>query len=132
MPVAEVDFEGCIRVARQQVRLATRGIDRDEKVALFLEEVPVKLSRRGKPGRAGRAGMYMSEGSGGGMGYIVINVGVCYTEERFFAVLYHELAHAVCEWLHGDIRRCHGPEWKAIMVQLGQEPKRCHNYADRR
>lgn len=129
--VAEPNWGALVRVAKQQVRLATRGLDVDGLVDVYLDEIPVRLSRRGSPGQAGRAGCYSYQGCGA-VGHVTINVGVCYTEERFMAVLYHELAHAVCHWIHADQQDTHGPKWKAIMVQLGQPPERCHSYQDRR
>jgi SprT protein len=40
----------------------------------------------------------------------------------------HECAHLIAFEMHGPIIRPHGPEWKDVMVMLGLDPKRCHNY----
>lgn len=37
-------------------------------------------------------------------------------------VLCHEVAHLVCWWRHGRTRP-HGPEWRAIMLGAGHEPR---------
>lgn len=123
------DYAGIARVCRQQVRLATRGMDPDGRIADYLDAVPVKLSRRRLAGGTGRAGCFSYDSREGlDMGHIVINVWICCTEERFAATLYHELAHAVNRWVNGPDADSHGPLWKSIMVQLGQKPERCHNY----
>jgi hypothetical protein len=110
-----------IRVARQQVKLATRGLDRDGLIALYLDEIPVEISRRVA---RRRFGFHHSRGVGD-VGRIVVNLGMHATEAEFLNTLYHELAHAVAFWLHGREADSHGPKWKAIMVQLGQKPERC-------
>ena len=38
-------------------------------------------------------------------------------------VLCHELAHAAVHRLHGRRAKPHGPEWKALMVKAGHEPR---------
>jgi hypothetical protein len=41
----------------------------------------------------------------------------------------HELGHCIHDTIHGyynDLPH-HGPEWKRIMIQMGEEPKRLHN-----
>lgn len=38
----------------------------------------------------------------------------------------HEFAHILAYRVFDD--RGHGKDWKRVMVQLGAEPKRCHNY----
>ena len=38
-------------------------------------------------------------------------------------VLCHELAHVAAFRLHGRRIRPHGPEWKALLVQVGFEPR---------
>lgn len=40
----------------------------------------------------------------------------------------HEIAHAVCQTLHGRRARPHGPEWRRICVALGGDGRRCHNF----
>lgn len=41
----------------------------------------------------------------------------------------HELAHLVTYALYGPREgRGHGKRWKSVMVKLGLEPVRCHNY----
>jgi hypothetical protein len=128
-----LDAPGCIRVARAQVRLAVLGLGLgDFLTQLYVDEIPVELSTRGKPGRAGRAGFFQAEIGPNGIGRIVINTGVCYTDERFMSTLYHEMAHAVNYWINGPYRDSHGPQWQAIMERLGQPIERCHNYPDRK
>lgn len=39
----------------------------------------------------------------------------------------HELAHILDYAIHGSISH-HGYNWKMIMINMGLEPKRCHNY----
>jgi len=125
-----MDTAALIRVAKAQVKNATTSLGPPGLIELYLDEIPVQISRRGKPGRAGRAGFFHGLGPGD-VGRIVINVGVCYTEERFMKTLYHELAHAVNAWIHGKNVDTHGPLWKAVMERLGQPPERCHHYHDR-
>jgi len=49
--------------------------------------------------------------------------------ERFIAeTVPHEVAHLVAYHRHGPRIRPHGPEWQAIMGQLGATPERCHQY----
>lgn len=125
-------ISGLVRVCKQQAALAAAPLDPEGLVPLFLAELPIRISRRGEAGRAGRAGFFRPEGRGN-VGHVLINVGVCYTEERFAHVLYHELAHAINAWLHAadERERPHGPRWKAVMERLGQPPERCHSYEDR-
>ncbi|HEB96614.1 MAG TPA: hypothetical protein ENI96_09325 [Sedimenticola thiotaurini] len=40
----------------------------------------------------------------------------------------HELAHVVVHLLHRGRARPHGPEWRAVMILFGADPKRCHDY----
>ena len=40
----------------------------------------------------------------------------------------HEVAHAAIGQLHGTRVQPHGREWKALMVNLGAAPERCHSY----
>lgn len=41
----------------------------------------------------------------------------------------HEVAHlAAFYWKGKRPQRPHGPEWKRMMLLLGAEPRRCHNY----
>lgn len=40
----------------------------------------------------------------------------------------HEVAHLLAYLRHGRRIRPHGPEWRAIMLQLGAAPERCHRY----
>ena len=43
-------------------------------------------------------------------------------------VVPHEVAHAVTRHLGGErYVRPHGPEWKAVMSDFGQAPRRCHS-----
>ena len=120
-----------VRVVKQQARLVANGLDPSGLLAAYVDEIPVLVSTRGKPGRAGQAGFYHRLGAGD-VGRVVINVGVCYSEERFASTLLHELAHALTCWHHGDDADVHGPKWKDVMRRLGQEPNRCHSYPDRR
>lgn len=39
----------------------------------------------------------------------------------------HECAHIITSFAY-DKPTAHGPEWRSVMVKLGVEPKRCHNY----
>jgi SprT-like family len=110
-----------VRVAKNNVRLATSGMDPDGLVAMCLEEIPVQISFR--QART-RMGFFKSEGDQS-VGRIVLNAHQCATEADFMGTLYHELAHAVNHWLRGRDADTHGPQWKSIMVQLGQPPSRC-------
>ena len=40
----------------------------------------------------------------------------------------HEIAHLITNRLHGFWIKPHGREWKSVMVALGLQPIRCHNY----
>ena len=41
----------------------------------------------------------------------------------------HEVAHAVLGQIHGARGvQPHGREWKALMINLGASPERCHSY----
>ena len=66
------------------------------------------------------------------------SLGRCYPERRLIRlapslndapralleeVLCHELAHLAAREIHGPQIRPHGPEWKALMVEAGFEPK---------
>lgn len=125
-----MDHKAEVRVVKQQAKLAVGGRDPYGLLALRIDEVEVQLSRVARTKRAGRAGCYSSYGSYD-VGKIVINTTVCHTTDRFQSVLMHELAHAICNWLHGDDADVHGPKWKEVMRQLGQPPERCHSYRDR-
>jgi len=57
---------------------------------------------------------------------VSINLHLNKDEEEYRDTLLHELAHSMCYIKYkGNVG--HGPEWKHIMVLMGQEPKRCHN-----
>jgi hypothetical protein len=110
-----------IRVARHNVKLATSGLDKIGILAAYIDEIPIVVSER--KART-RFGFHFAEGEGD-VGRIVINRSMHHSEAEFLDTLYHELAHAVTHWLHGDEADTHGPKWRAIMVQLGQKPLRC-------
>lgn len=40
----------------------------------------------------------------------------------------HEAAHLIAKTHFGSCTAPHGREWKEVMVAIGQEPSRCHNY----
>jgi len=40
----------------------------------------------------------------------------------------HELAHLISYALYGRAGNGHGNYWKLVMINLGLEPDRCHNY----
>jgi len=40
----------------------------------------------------------------------------------------HEAAHLLARALHGPFIKSHGPEWQRVMITIGQEPIRCHNF----
>lgn len=49
----------------------------------------------------------------------------------------HEVAHFVTHWVYDygrmnpygkRIVKPHGPQWRGVMLRLGVEPERCHNY----
>lgn len=123
-----MDISACVRVVKSACKLATRGLDKDGMLSLYINEIPIYCTKRK---RSMTAGFQHSLGVGD-IGRVVINVGVCYTEERFVDTLFHELAHAINFWVHGNDCDVHGPKWKAVMAQLGQKPERCHDYRDRR
>jgi hypothetical protein len=120
-PVAKLDYAGMVRVAKDQVRLATRGLDGNGMIEAYLDAIPVRISRRRSHCRMG----FFQGGAGDDIGHVMLNAGLCDTEARFMDTLYHELAHAVNRWLNGRDCDSHGPQWQAIMIQLGQQPTRC-------
>ena len=48
-------------------------------------------------------------------------------KDNFKSTVIHEIAHYIARVKHGT-KVHHGPEWKAIMMKLGADPKRCHDY----
>lgn len=40
----------------------------------------------------------------------------------------HEAAHLLSHTLYGPFIRSHGPEWQRVMITIGQEPTRCHDF----
>lgn len=40
----------------------------------------------------------------------------------------HEVAHLVSFTIDRELGRGHGPLWKRVMSEIGQEPTRCHSY----
>jgi len=112
-----MDIDGMVRVAKQNTLLATRGLDKNGLIALYIQEIPVQISRR----KARRCAGFFHGAGVGDVGRIVLNLGLNATEDRFMGTLYHELAHAVTHWLHGNEADIHGPKWKAVMEQLGQK-----------
>jgi predicted SprT family Zn-dependent metalloprotease len=51
-------------------------------------------------------------------------------EDMIHNTLPHELAHLISYKVYGPILGGgHGRFWKSVMVRLGLEPKRCHNYS---
>jgi SprT protein len=51
-------------------------------------------------------------------------------EDMINITLPHELAHLISYKVFGPVLgRGHGPCWKLVMVRLGLEPKRCHDYS---
>lgn len=123
----ELDVAGAVRQVKTFAKQVVTSFDTTGVLSLYIDEIPIYCTKR-----AGgmRAGFHHSLGIGD-VGRVVINVGVCYTDERFFATLLHELAHAICFWVHEKEADGHGPKWKEIMIRLGQEPSRCHSYRDR-
>lgn len=75
---------------------------------------------------------FVYRGAYGGKAYYMdhrvrYNVGLAKRHpDEFEQTVGHEIAHIVCWLVHGTTG--HGPEWKAIMVKLGLEPRRCHAY----
>lgn len=41
----------------------------------------------------------------------------------------HELAHNITHIIYGGKAKAHGKEWKSVMVRMGLEPSRTHNYS---
>jgi SprT protein len=41
----------------------------------------------------------------------------------------HEFCHLLSYKLYAEAGKGHGQQWKATMLAMGYEPKRCHNYA---
>ena len=58
------------------------------------------------------------------------NPGLLESEGEAFLkqVVPHEVAHLVAKILYGNRIRPHGSEWRQIMVALGANPERCHNF----
>lgn len=56
---------------------------------------------------------------------VYIGLGYCYREnaEHVVGTLLHEIAHALV-W-EACRKAGHGPEWRAMMLMLGQKPERC-------
>jgi hypothetical protein len=130
-----MDTKALIRVARQQVMLATRHLDSDDSYGLRwrISEIEIRCIKRNlKTTRAGIAGTFHSRGPGD-IGYIGMSLNVCHTEERFMHTLLHEFAHAVVAWLFPGEHNLHGHGqiWQDVMKHLGQPPDRCHEYKGR-
>ena len=51
-----------------------------------------------------------------------------HTEDFLRRTVPHEAAHYVVYLRHGRGVRPHGPEWERIVVELGGETTRCHDY----
>jgi predicted SprT family Zn-dependent metalloprotease len=49
-------------------------------------------------------------------------------EERLRSTLVHEYAHLLAYERHGQKAANHGPYWQKAMTDLGEMPKRTHNY----
>jgi SprT protein len=63
-------------------------------------------------------------------GKIEINPDFClngHLDEMVNQTLPHEIAHILANVIYKV--RGHGREWKSVMVNLGLEPRRCHNYS---
>lgn len=57
---------------------------------------------------------------------IVLNQNLLTEESQIESTLMHELAH-VADWY--VYRKCgHGRTWRHVMIKLGRNPRRCHNY----
>jgi hypothetical protein len=116
-----LDTKGLIRVVKAQLKLVCSGMDQTGLIQDYLDEIPIRLSRRPS---GNRCGSYHHQGVGD-VGYVVINLNMCTTEPLFSSTLIHELAHGVCRWRWGDEADSHGPRWQDIMVKMGQTPSRC-------
>lgn len=89
----------------------------------MLDEVIVweSTSKRG----TGKAGMYTFKTK-----TIDLTMAFLTTEERYFQTLCHEWAHAVCHIGFPDGTKVgHSERWRAVMVEMGCKPDRCHEYS---
>ena len=111
-----MNIAGLVKVAKQQAKLG-----RSDLVQLYIDEIPIAISKRYA---RTRMGFFQNAGTGD-VGRILINTCMCNSEAVFLDTLYHELAHAIAHWVHGREVDTHGPKWKAVMVSLGQKPDRC-------
>lgn len=64
-----------------------------------------------------------------------INLSMLEAYQMNFAnqIVPHEVAHLVCVQIHGTIKSkinhvVHGPEWREVMLKLGEKPERCHTF----
>ena len=91
--------------------------------SVLMPEVDIRFDLRGQS-----AGMVRFPGSGTPV--IRYNRTLLEENERDFIdqTVPHEVAHVVARTIHGGRIRPHGPEWQSIMVTLGANPSRCHNY----
>jgi SprT protein len=48
--------------------------------------------------------------------------------DKFDQTIVHEVAHLVTRRVYGIMAKAHGHEWKSVMVRLGANPARCHQY----
>lgn len=59
---------------------------------------------------------------------ITLSTALLIDEERLELTLKHEYAHLLAVARHGRRAAGHGEHWKQAMLDLGQDPKRTHNY----
>lgn len=59
---------------------------------------------------------------------IILSSLILQSIESVESTLVHEYAHLLAFERHGKKAANHGPFWQECMVELGQEPKRCHRY----
>jgi SprT protein len=61
-------------------------------------------------------------------GVIGLSKLVLKTPEQLSTTLIHEYAHLLAYERHGRAGAGHGVLWKSVMIELGQDPRRTHNY----
>jgi len=87
--------------------------------------IPVEFGLTGKV-----AGYFCCKGVSGKVtsAKLKFNLGMAVdNEDEFKSTIPHEIAHYVVRLEHGKVKP-HGNIWKNVMLELGENPKRTHNY----
>ncbi|RMG26585.1 MAG: M48 family peptidase [Armatimonadetes bacterium] len=96
----------------------------EEAIAFAWEQFPLRrqpeIRWRRYPVTAGKA--ILSDG------VVCLSSLLLTTRERIWETVLHEYAHLVVFERWGRRAKPHGNEWRAVMRQLGLEPRRTHSY----